>query len=420
MPYIEPNFNFPALKDAQSKLDEARKRMRTVFDEAGPEMDMSKVKSISGSAEEKVDQIRKDNEELVVLKGKVDGLQAVARAAAEVKDEHTESGDGAHVKDRLPEVKGLGELFVESKAFQTKGASSTLNVELKTLMMRSAGWPPESIRSGRVELTPQARAQNVIDYIPHGTTTQQLYKYMEETTFASYQNDGVTLTADSLASMTSEGQQFGEAQLALTERSKSVEKVTVWIPVTDEQLEDEAGTRDYIQQRLFYMLQKKIDNQCMVGSGSTPQILGTENVSGIQTQALGTDSILDAVYKLFVSIQTNGFAEPSVVFIHPSKWQSVMLLKTADGQYIWGHPSAVGPQRVWGVPVVQSYSHTTTKAVTGDYQNYSMLFSRRGIDVQTTNSHSTHFIEGKQAIRVDARLVLVHFRPKAFGVLTGL
>lgn len=418
----EPNFDFPALRDAQGKLDEGRKRLKKVFEEAGDTMDMDKVKSISGSREEKVEQIRKDNEELADLKKKVDDLRGLARARAEAMGEEDspaiEGGDGT--KGFPASRKSVGELFVESKAFKNKGASTTLDVELKTLMTRTAGWPPESVRSGRVELIPQAAAVNVTNYIPGGTINQQLYKYMEETTFASVQSDGVTPTADSLAGMVPEGEQFYEAQLALTERSKPVEKVTIWIPITDEQLEDEAGVRDYVQQRLLYMLQKKVDNQCMVGSGTTPALLGTENVVGIQTQAKGTDTTLDAAYKLFTLIRSDGFAEPSVAFINASKWQDVMLLKTADGQYIWGHPAQAGVETVWGVPVVQSFSHTSTKAVAGDYTNYSMLFTRRGVNVQTTNSHSTHFIEGTQAIRADARMVMVHFRPSAFGVVTGL
>ena len=49
-----------------------------------------------------------------------------------------------------------------------------------------------------------------------------------------------------------------------------------------------------------------------------------------------------------------------------------------------------------------------------------MLFMRRGMDVQVTNSHASFFITGKQAIRADIRAVMVHFRPKAFGTVTGL
>jgi len=42
------------------------------------------------------------------------------------------------------------------------------------------------------------------------------------------------------------------------------------------------------------------------------------------------------------------------------------------------------------------------------------------MDIQVTNSHSTFFIEGKQAIRADIRVVMIVFRPEAFSTITGI
>lgn len=403
----EPNFEFPALRDAQAKLDSARQRLASVFSEAGPEYNMDNVKSISGSREEKVEQIRKDNAELNELKKSVENYRDLARAAANAPQAAKENERSTKGGDPLSFGEAFGGNFADMKRF--KHQPKTLDVEVKTLFQRTAGWDPFDARSGRVELTPLRPAVHVVDSIPSGTISQSDYKYMEETTH----------TATNVVEL-AEGATFGEAALALTERSKPVEKVAAWIPVTDEQLEDEPAARSYIESRLTQMIQRRLDLQVLQGDGSTPNLLGTEAVSGIQTQAKGTDSIMDAAHKVFTKIRDDGFSEPSVAFLSPSKWQEVVLTKTADGQYIWGHPSTVGPQTLWGVPVVQTTAVTSTKLVTGDYSTYSMLFLRRGLDVQVTNSHGTQFIEGKQAIRADIRCVMVHFRPKAFGTVTGL
>ena len=45
---------------------------------------------------------------------------------------------------------------------------------------------------------------------------------------------------------------------------------------------------------------------------------------------------------------------------------------------------------------------------------------KRGIDVQVSNSHSTYFVEGKQAIRADMRGCAAWLRPTAFCTVTGL
>jgi len=405
---------FPALKAAQGKLDAKRKELADVFKEAGADYDMDKVKSLSGDSAEKVAWIQAKNKEIEEAKEKVEEYKALQVAAENAVVEAKETGSEPVVKDNgKPSVKSLGEQFAESVALKEfkPGADSPvahLDLDLKTLFQTSAGWAPESTRSGLVSLMATRPAPHVTNSIPQIATNQAAYKYMEETTFTNN------------AAEADEGATYGEAVLALTQRTQDVEKIAVWLPVTDEQIEDEEGAEGYVNQRLPFMIQQKLDAQVLVGSGTAPALLGTENVTGIQTQALGTDPIPDAILKLFTKIRDDGFAEPSVVFIRPSKWETVQLMRTADGIYIWGHPAQVGPTTIWGVPVVQTTAVTSTKAVAGDYSMHAFLAIRRGIDVKVSNSHSTHFVEGKQAIRADMRCAMVHVRPKAFGNVTGL
>lgn len=408
-----PNFEFAALRDAQAKLDAARTRQAQIFSEAGSELDLSKVKCISGSTEDKVKAIQDAEAEMKDLKASVESLRSVARAAESFKGDGDNGGENGgretkggrapesfeeHITKALPGLRDFG-----------RGRKAHMDVELKTLFARTAGWDPFDMRDSRVELTPLRPAVHVVNYIPSGTISQSDYKYMEETTHTA------TNTVE-----VAEAGTYGEAAFALTERSRPVEKIGAWVPVTDEQLEDEAAAGPYLRNRLTQQIQRRLDSQCLVGDGSTPNILGTEAVSGIQTQAKGADTIPDAFRKLLTKFQDDGFAEASVGFIRPVKWQDVVLERTADGLYVWGHPSMQGPETLWGVPIIATTAVTSTKIVAGDYATYSMLFLRRGMDVQVTNSHGTYFVEGKQAIRADIRASLVHFRPKAFGTVTGL
>jgi HK97 family phage major capsid protein len=405
----EPNFEFPALREAQGKLDAARKRQKQIFDEAGPEMDMSKVSCISGDNTAKVKAIQDAETEMAELKGSVESLRNVARAAASSKGfEDTNEQKQTKQQGRKSFDEELGRVIPLLRG--NKSMSQHMEVELKTNFTRTAGWDPFDARQDRVELIPLRPAVQVVDYLPGGSIGYSDYKYMEETTHTA------------VAAEVDEAGAYQEATFALTERSKPVQKLGVFVPVTDEQLEDEASAGPYLRNRLTQQIQRKLDAQVLLGSGTgTPtQLLGTENVSGIQTQAKGTDTIPDAAFKLFTLIRSDGFAEPSVGFINPTKWQGVVLERTADGLYIWGHPSQSGPTTLWGVPIVQTTAHTSTKLIAGDYATYSMLFMRRGMDVQISNSHSTFFTSGLQAIRADIRAVMVHFRVKAFGTVTGL
>ena len=105
---------------------------------------------------------------------------------------------------------------------------------------------------------------------------------------------------------------------------------------------------------------------------------------------------------------------------HPTNWQTIRLLKTTDGIYIWGSPAEAGPARIWGLPVVETDAVPVGTALVGDFANFSELSTRRGITVQTTNSHSDDFINGKLAMRADMRAALVVYRPAAFVEVTAL
>ena len=88
---------FPALKDAEGKLTAKRAELKSIFDEAGPDRDMSKIKSISGDNAAKVEAIRAINTEIDALAKSFDDLVMIEKAAenSERQAEGVESGAGA-------------------------------------------------------------------------------------------------------------------------------------------------------------------------------------------------------------------------------------------------------------------------------------------------------------------------------------
>lgn len=409
---------FPALDEARGKLDTARKALKGVFDEAGADLEMSKVKSIDGDSAAKVEWIRTKNAEIDDLAKQVEGLEVVARAAegvkaaetaAEAKAKGGEPGDDRNGK-RETETKSVGELFTESDAFRLKrgaqGPEAHLDIEVKTLMTTAGGWPPETTRTGKL-VDFATRPVQIIDLIPPNTTSQAAVVYMEETGFTNN------------AAETDEGAQYPESGLQLTEKSSPVRKIATYLAVTDEQLEDVQQARGYLNNRLPFMLRQRLDGQILVGNGTAPNLRGFLNTSGIQTQAKGADPVPDAIYKAMVLVQVTGRAMPNAVVMHPMDWQDVRLLRTADGIYIWGSPSDAGPARIWGLPIAQSDAITQNTGLVLD-TSYTELTTRRGIDVQVSNSHADFFINGKQAVRADMRVALVVYRPAALCTVTGI
>jgi HK97 family phage major capsid protein len=418
--------SMPALDELNGKIEAKQKLLGTIFDEANDGsggIDLSRVKSISGDTFAKAEDIRKLNDELADLSKQADELKAVKRAAEGVRTAGAtppEQAAAGGVKGAEPgapasfgerPTKSFGQMFVESKAYKGRtggvGPEARIDVELKAVFSTTAGWAPETTRTGRL-VDFATRPVQVTDIIPSTTTSQAAVVYMEETTFTN------------AAAEAAEAGPYAEAALALTEQSSTVRKIAVFLPVTDEQLEDEPQVRGYIDNRLPFMVRQRLDGQILVGNGTAPNLRGVNNVVGIQTQAKGTDPTPDAVYKAIVKVRVTGRAMPNAVIMHPNDWQDIRLLRTADGIYIWGNPSDTGPERIWGLAVAQSDAQTENTAVVGDFANYSELAVRRGVDVQVSNSHADFFVNGKQALRADMRAALLWYRPAAFCTVTGI
>jgi hypothetical protein len=147
---------------------------------------------------------------------------------------HSNGNGGRQIEEM---GKSIGELFVKSKAFTEYQPGSHgwtgRNVRRRPALRRSsqtsAGWAPESLRTGHVEYFPTRPAPAVVDLFPEYPTKQAAVKYMEETTFTN--NAAEAAEGGSL--------QPGDARPDASGR-RPIRKVTVWLPVTDEQLEDES------------------------------------------------------------------------------------------------------------------------------------------------------------------------------------
>lgn len=364
-------------------------------------------------------EVRRRNGELTTLGQEYDEAKEIASIAERTRRERDAQDDRRGLPHPAPaaggrqvDARSLGQRFVESRAYREftgdRGPSAMLEgVELRTLFQTTAGWAPETTRTGHVEMSPTQPVM-VAEIVPQTTTNQAAVKYMEETTFTN------------AAAETAEAGTYPEAALALTERTNTVQKIAVFLPVTDELFEDEQRAQGYVDNRLRFFLRQRLDNQILVGNGTTPNLRGVNNVTGVQTQARGGDPGPDAIYKGIVKVRSVGFTEPSHVVMHPTDWQTQRLLRTADGIYVWGNPSEAGIERIWGKPVVQSTYQTLGTSVVGDFAMFSELSVRSGVEVQVSNSHSTYFIEGKLALRADFRAALIFYRPKAFCLVSGL
>ncbi|MDR3639076.1 MAG: phage major capsid protein [Isosphaeraceae bacterium] len=318
-------------------------------------------------------------------------------------------GDGASLNDTV------GFRFIESKSYKgtsNKGGGREWGVkfpdyETKTLFQTTAGFDPFVPRQPFISLSPQQQPK-VVDLLPTSETTFHSIKWMLETLFTNN------------AAATAEGALYPEAALSFTEQLSPVNKISVFLPATDEQLEDAPRTRDLLNNRLTLMLRQVLDQYLINGNGTAPQLTGLLTLANRLTQALGTDPAPSALYKAMTKIRFTGFSEPTGVIMNPLDWQGIKLLQTADGLYIWGHPSEETVNRIWGLPVVVTTYCPQSHAIVADFMGQTELIWRKGMEFLVSNSHADFFQRGQLAIRADMRAAFICTRQTAVCEVTGL
>jgi hypothetical protein len=181
------------------------------------------------------------------LGAKRDALEAVEReqkaadAEAERKAFAQASGGAPTGGETKPEVKSFETVLGE--AVRKMAANPKQEIELgfdaksflegKTVMSTGAGWAPESLRTpGATEYARERRY--VTDVIPVVPINQAAYLFMEQTTRTSNAAEIAESTNGSLESA-------AESAFAYTERTETLRKITHFVPVTREQVEDVPG-----------------------------------------------------------------------------------------------------------------------------------------------------------------------------------
>lgn len=404
------------------------RRLHEVFEQAGPDMDLARVSILEGDTKAKAEKIKAMNDELTALGKQRDELEDLVRTAESVKGVHAAHNEpatrpvfpgapattSAAPTDPL-QGKSLRQVFAESPGFaavrsggERSGRVSLPGVDAKTLIQLSTISP----QTTRLDAQPMVREERtVIDLMIEGTLDGTSVEYYEQTGFTNN------------AAETAEGATKPESALAWTLRTATARDIAHWIPLTKQAIRDNAFLESTVRGELAFGIRRREETQVLTGNGVAPNLLGLLNVSGLQTQAKGTDPTPDAVYKAMQKVRGAagaGFAEPTGAVFHPNDWTDVKLLRTADGIYIWGSPSDDGPDRIWSLPVRQTTAMTENTALVGAFRPYAQFLRRGGIEIILSTEHSTYVVENKVLLLAEEQALFLCTRGSAFASVTGI
>ncbi|GAB3763497.1 phage major capsid protein [Ramlibacter monticola] len=302
---------------------------------------------------------------------------------------------------------GWGDQLVKSPSFKAfaDGGAQKVRVEVKnTLTGSDANVAPH-------------RTTGIVPGAHNILTIESLYSHIpcssnaiEYTKEASFTNN---------AAEAAEGAAKAESALTWSLVNMPVSTVAHWIKISRQLAMDNVALAAYVDARMRYGVQRKVETQLVSGDGTAPNISGfmdsgNYTAHGIADAALGSAlKKLVLIRKIIGDLEVAGYA-PNAIVLNPADWATIEtdLLVSAVNAVRVAYNQA-GQPMLWGVPVVKSVGMTADTFAVGDFTQHGNIYDREGVVVQLSESDSDNFTKNLITLRAERRLALTSEVPAA-------
>lgn len=210
----------------------------------------------------------------------------------------------------------------------------------------------------------------------------------------------------------------------VTSSIATVVKIAVHTGISYETLADWPTWLSYVQTETMKQIMDKENQQLLFGTGSSGQIKGFFNTSGILTHDCSGDpstwTAIDSIEASINQLRTgSALAEPSLFITSPTTWSAIRRTKATTEQYILGDPMREAVNTLWGVPVLVTTACTDGQGLLLDTSRFGTALLREGI-VMHQGFSGTDFVQNVARYVFEERLTLAVERPQAVLALSNL
>ena len=325
---------------------------------------------------------------------------------------------GVKLRNLNPEKKSFIDFVKGNDKYQALSQKSQNCAEIEVTKSDMASMAETKVTSAGL-VAPQydpviqgAPRQNLLirDLIPTTPVTGQSFTYFKE------------LLHTLGAGMVAEGAAKPTSNVTFEQVTDIVKKIAVWMPVTDEALDDVPQLYSYIQELLRYDLELKREGQLLKGDGTG------NNLNGIMTQATvfdpdlskATDTAIDTVRRAIYQARKQSKLAADAVVMSDLDWMNIELQKDGENRYLFANLQGLVTPVLWGRPIVASDSMdegdgstTGGEFLTGSFQQGARIYDRMGFTIKV-GMINDDFIKNQRAILVEERLGLAVRKKHAF------
>lgn len=363
-----------AIKEVGAKLDKMKtdKADKTEIAEVAKSLE-ALAASVETIAKEKL------SEQLSAIKTKMDEMaEDISIAKESGNSSNVSKSFGEQVVMMLKENKINSESFnSRGKAheiFEIKGSINKASATMTTGNVTSVGTSPAfSLTQTEAGLTRIVnRRPWMLDIANVSPTDKKFVQWAEQA------------ARDGAANETAEGAAKNLIDFDWVEKSARVEKITAYIKVSKEALDDLDGLANEIDTELREMVLLKVDADLLAGDGTTPSLNGLLNqdtawAAGSFALLVVTPTKADVIRTAIAQISANQFM-PDYALLHPDDIASMDLAKSSDGHYSLPPFKSADGTVISGVKILGNTGQTIDKFTVGDFTKFNVRL-RQGMTI---------------------------------------
>lgn len=375
-------------------------------------MDMSDLMKALGGIEQKLASFEEQAKKEMNAVGSMsvetkNAIEAISIKQREFADELLALKQRGALPQNETKADGWGDQFVKADAYKSfvGGQTQKARFEVKNTVTGSDTTVAPDRKPGVVGGAFQMLTmESLFPAVPTGSNAVEFTK---ENVFTNN------------AAEAAEGASKAESSLTFTLVNMPISTVAHWIKISRQLAADHAALAAYIDLRMRYGVNRKVETQLVSGDGTAPNISGildTGNFTahGYADANLGTTlKKLVLIRKIMGDLWAAGYPADAIV-LNPADWAQIEIdIFSANTNMIAFKYDEGGRPILFGVPVVQSVGMTADNVAVGAFGSAATLYNRDGVVVEMSDSDSDNFTKNLITLRAERRLALATERPAA-------
>lgn len=343
-------------------------------------------------------------EQSVETKNAIEALGTKQRELAEqlLNLEQRRTAQGGDTKRE-----GWGDQFIKSDRYDAfiRGDVQKVRMEVKNTISGDDATVAPDRRPG---IVPGAFQPLTIEqFLNSVPTSSNAIEYTKENTYTNN------------AAETAEAAEKPESAVTFSLVNTPVQTIAHWLKITRQLASDNAALAAYVDQRLRYGVNRRVEAQLVTGDGVSPNLSGFMD-SGNFTAHGYADAALGSTLKKLVLINkikydcwSAGYV-PNGIVMNPADWADLENeLITTNANAVRISYTEGGTPRVMGLPVILSIGMTADNVAVGAFNEAYTVYNREGVVVDMSDSDDDNFTKNLVTIRAERRLAMVTEVPAA-------